>query len=274
MLGLWTITAPLTFGYGLDPAPLAREVWLNTQARIWAMTASDLVSGLLLVVFGCRSLTPGRPVSEWLGCGVGIWMSTVPVLFWARAAAAYQLGYIDHVWDPLFGEASERVLSSDMSHMWPVSDGALSAFSYTFEFLMGWMGAPSRWRTMLWMVTLFGILVLPLGLAHIVLIISQPVVVGSSCTMCLLAAAIMLPMIPLEADEVIAMGQHVRRRVRAGESVWDVFWRGGDGKAADPDRRSPAVGEFPERPGDVTHSSLWGSAGPDGSPSAPRSEST
>jgi hypothetical protein len=99
LLGLWTITAPLTFGYGLDPAPLAREVWLNTQGRIWAMTPSDLVSGLLLVVFGCRSLTPGRPVSEWLGCGVGIWMSTVPVLFWTRTAAAYQLGYIDHVWD-------------------------------------------------------------------------------------------------------------------------------------------------------------------------------
>jgi hypothetical protein len=325
LLGLWTITAPLTFGYGLDPAPLDREVWLGTQGRIWAMTASDLVSGLLLVVFGWRSLTPNRPVSEWLCCGVGIWMSAAPVLFWAPSAAAYlngtivgalvialtilipgmpnmimymkmggarppgwsynpsswpqrgimillgfvgwlvsrylaayQLGYIDYVWDPFFGEASERVLGSEMSHMWPVSDGALGAFSYTFEFLMGWMGAPSRWRTMPWMVTFFGILVIPLGLAHILLVISQPVVVGSWCTMCLLAAGIMLPMIPLEVDEVIAMAQHVRRRVDAGEPFWRVFWKGGDGKAADPDKRSPAVSEFPNRPGRVTRSSLWG----------------
>lgn len=53
-------------------------------------------------------------------------MSVAPVLFWARSAAAYQLGYIDHVWDPFFDAASDRVLSSDTGHTWPVSDGALS----------------------------------------------------------------------------------------------------------------------------------------------------
>ena len=42
-----------------------------------------------------------------------------------------------------------------------------------------------------WMVTFFGILVVPLGLTHIVLVISQPVVVGAWCTFCLLAALIM-----------------------------------------------------------------------------------
>ena len=60
----------------------------------------------------------------------------------------------------------------------------LGEFSYTFEFLMGFMGGPSRWRTMPWMVTFFGILVIPLGLTHIVLVISQPVIVGAWCTFC------------------------------------------------------------------------------------------
>src|SRR5690606_9676333 len=114
----------------------------------------------------------------------------------SRYLAAYQLGYIDEVWDPFFGDAATRkVLDSDMSKSLPISDGGLGAFAYTFEFLMGFMGSPSRWRTMPWMVTLFGILVIPLGLVHIALVISQPVVVGEWCTMCLLAAAIMLPMI-------------------------------------------------------------------------------
>lgn len=44
---------------------------------------------------------------------------------------------------------------------------------------MGFMGSPSRWRTMPWMVAVFGILVIPLGLVHIFLVISQPLVAGA-----------------------------------------------------------------------------------------------
>ena len=35
----------------------------------------------------------------------------------------------------------------------------------------------------------------------------------------------MLPMIPREVDEVIAMGQHMIRSKRHGESLWSAFWR-------------------------------------------------
>jgi hypothetical protein len=89
------------------------------------------------------------------------------------------------------------------------------------------MGSEARWRTMPWMVTVFAILVIPLGLTHIVLVISQPVIVGSWCTLCLLSAAIMLPMIPLEFDEVIAMGQFLRKSTKKGDSFWHLFWKGG-----------------------------------------------
>ncbi|QDG49431.1 vitamin K epoxide reductase family protein [Persicimonas caeni] len=325
LLGLWTMSAPFTFGYLGEAADLGREVWMSDNVRIWGMVASEIISGLVLVVFGWRSLKPGRPISQWICCFAGIWLSAAPLLLWSPNAAAYlnatvvgalvialtilipgmpnmimymkmggdlpkgwsynpsswaqrsvmiglgflgwlvsrylgafQLGYIDHMWDPFFGEGSRKVLMSNMSHMWPISDAGLGAFSYTFEFLMGWMGAPSRWRTMPWMVTFFGILVIPLGLTHILLVISQPVIVGYWCTMCLLAAAIMLPMIPLEVDEVIAMGQHVKRRVDAGEPFWRVFWKGGDASEAGQDERSPEFIEFHDRPLEVTKAAFWG----------------
>ena len=173
-----------------------------------------------------------------------------------------QLGFTGLAWDPFFGEGTRRVLNSDMSHLWPISDGALGAFAYTFEFLMGWMGSQSRWRTMPWMVTFFGILVIPLGLVHIVLVISQPVIVGAWCTLCLLAATIMLPMIPLEVDEVIAMAQNLVAAHRRGESVWHAFWFGGPADDSTKDERTPAIAETPDRPWAITRAAFWGMSAP------------
>lgn len=337
ILGVWVLLAPLNFGYlneanWSDPSG-GRGVWFSdetyTELRAWLMFWSDIASGVLLIVFGWRGLTPNRPVSLWLACGVGAWLNTAPVLFWAPTAAAYlngtfagmlmlaltilipgmpnmilymrmggamppgwsynpsswpqrwimilagflgllasrylamfQLGYIDTIWDPFFGDSTRSVLNSDMSHSLPVSDAALGTLAYTFEFLMGFMGSPSRWRTMPWMVTFFGILVIPLGLVHIVLVISQPVIVGHWCTFCLVAAGIMLPMIPLEFDEVIAMGQHVFKNVKKGASFWTVFWKGGDPEGSDSDERSPALVDLPAKPVAVMAASVWGMSVP------------
>jgi uncharacterized membrane protein len=298
------------------------------------MTFSDLVCGVLLLAFGWRSLTPNRPISLWLCCFVGVWLTFAPVVFWAPTAASYlndsivgilvmaltilvpgmpnmimymqhgppqppgwsynpsswpqrwimiatgflgfivsrylavfQLGYVDYVWDPFFGfeGGSKKVLNSNMSHMWPISDGGLGAVSYTFEFLMGYMGSPSRWRTMPWMVAFFGVLVIPLGLTHIFLVISQPLVVHHWCTMCLLAALIMLPMIPLEVDEVVAMCQHLRQAKSRGDrngSLWLVFWKGGKADGCLADERSPALIDFPARPWALLRASIWGMSFP------------
>lgn len=337
LLGAWTMLAPFNFGYlneslWVEPSG-GRGVWLSentyTALRAWLMTWSDLISGALLILLGWRSLRPDRPVSLWLACGVGAWMSAAPVLFWAPTAAAYanstivgilvialtilipgmpnmilymkmgpptppgwsynpsswpqrwilivlgflglvasrylamfQLGYIDTIWDPFFGDGTRLVLNSSMSHSLPVSDGALGALAYTFEFLMGYMGGPSRWRTMPWMVTIFGILVIPLGLVHIFLVISQPVVVGHWCTFCLAAAALMLPMIPLEVDEVVAMLQHLKHARERGESLWKAFWKGVQPQNCTPDERTPALFDLSEKPGAVTKASVWGMSVP------------
>jgi hypothetical protein len=141
--------------------------------------------------------------------------------------AAYQLGYTDFVFEPFFGPGTVNVLTSDVSKMFPISDAGLGAVAYALEVLMGFMGDKRRWRTMPWMVTLFGIVVIPLGFVSIVLIILQPLAVGSWCTLCLLSALAMLIMIATTVDEVVAMGQFLFRRTRAGVSLWHAFWMGG-----------------------------------------------
>ena len=345
LLGFWTLIAPFTFGYlneaqWVVPSGGRGPWWFEKPSsellhwQAWLMVVSDVVSGLLLMVFGWRSLKPNRPYSLWLCCFVGVWLTLAPVLFWSPTAAAYlndsfvgiwvmaltilvpgmpnmimfmqhgparppgwsynpsswpqrwimiatgflgfvvsrylatfQLGYSDYVWDPFFSfqGGTEKVLNSDMSRMWPISDGGLGAISYTFEFLMGYMGSASRWRTMPWMVAFFGVLVIPLGLTHIILVISQPVIVHHWCAMCLLAAAIMLPMIPLEVDEVIAMFQHVRQAKTRGDrggSLWEIFWKGGSAEGCQPDDDAPALAALPDRPLAVFLSSIWGMSFP------------
>lgn len=331
ILGAWMILSPLTFSYskGIVAPSGGREIWLSLADRITVMKWSDIISGILLVIFGYRSLTPNRPVSVWICCFIGVWLSIAPLIFWSPTAAGYlndtligmlvisltilipgmpnmimymkmgsevpqgwsynpsswpqrwimillgflgfvvsrylaafQLGYIDSIWDPFFGSSTEQVLNSTMSHSLPISDGGLGALAYTFEFLMGFMGSPSRWRTMPWMVALFGILVIPLGLVHIFLVISQPLTVGAWCFFCLMAASIMLPMIPLEIDEVVAMGQHMVQATRKGEKFWKIFWKGGNPVEMNKDERSPDITELPDKFRKVFNASVWGMSAP------------
>lgn len=107
----------------------------------------------------------------------------------------------------------------------------------------------------------FGILVIPLGFVSI-LVVSQPLTVGAWCALCLFTAAVMLPMIPLQIDEVIAMGQHMLQRKRKGDSMWRVFWKGGDAITTHMDERSPELVELHESPWKVFKSSIWGMTAP------------
>lgn len=265
-VGLWLLAAPVAF-------------WSPTAAGL----VNDSVVGLLVIAL--TILIPGMPnmikfmqmgpatppgwsynPSSWAQRSILIALGFAGLVI-SRYLAAYQLGYIDYVWDPLFGfeSGTQPVLDSQMSHLWPVSDAGIGMFLYSIEFLMGFMGAKTRWRTMPWMVTMFGIVVIPLGLSHIILVMSQPVVVHHFSTFALLAALVMLPMITLTVDEVVAMGQHVRDAVRRGDrggSAWKVFWMGGQADGCTPDDRSPAIASGHDRPGAVFRASLWGANAP------------
>src|SRR5690606_23503606 len=79
---------------------------------------------------------------------------------------------------------------------------------------------------------------------------------------CILAAAIMLPMIPLEVDEVIAMGQYLVQARRKGEKLWKIFWKGGTIEDGSKDERSPALMQLPKSFGKVFSASVWGMSVP------------
>jgi len=153
----------------------------------------------------------------------------------ARVLGAYQLGHIDSVWEPFFAGVGEKqgvmngtesIITSDVSKAWPIPDGALGAIVYTLELAMTWMAGKDRWRTMPWMVLGLAILILPLGVVSIYFIIIQPIVIGTWCTLCLIAALAMAVMIPYSLNEFVAMGQFLAWARRQGKPFWRTFWTG------------------------------------------------
>ena len=257
LVGVWLQFAPLIFW-----APSVVAYLNNTIVGALAITLSILVPMMPGMAHHMAMMKPGPEIPPGWSYNPSTWHQRAPMILlgfigWmiSRYLAAYQLGYIDRVWEPFFGDGTVRVLTSEMSKMWPVSDAGLGATAYTFECLMAWMGGRTRWRTMPWMVAFFFILVVPLGLTHIVLVISQPVVVGEWCTLCLAAAAIMLIMIPFTIDEVIATSQFLRERVRAGKSFWWTFWVGDTMEGGGPDQRTERYGA-PLKP--LLSAARWG----------------
>ena len=142
----------------------------------------------------------------------------------ATYLALFQYDVVDTVWGPFFGDGSRTVLDSSLSRVLPISDGALGALGYAADAITGLIGGTRRWRTMPWIVILFGILVGPLGAISVLLVIAQPVLYDSYCTLCLVTAVISLAMIPPAVDEVLASAQEVRRVRRAGGNWMRFFW--------------------------------------------------
>lgn len=139
----------------------------------------------------------------------------------------FQVKMISDVWEPFFGDGSRRILNSYISHLLPVPDAALGAAGYLLDAVTGIIGGRGRWRTMPWMVILFGVAVGPLGAISVLLVIFQPVLFNAWCTLCLATALISVLMIGPAMDEVLASLQFIKGARRRGESAWTVFWKGG-----------------------------------------------
>jgi uncharacterized membrane protein len=144
----------------------------------------------------------------------------------AAYLALYQWGTLATVWEPFFGAGSRVILNSKISHLLPIPDAALGAFGYLLDTVTGAVGRRNRWRTMPWIVIIFGLAVGPLGVVSIMLVIFQPVLFNAWCTLCLVSAVISVLMIGPAADEVLASLQHMKRVKRQGGSLWDSCWRG------------------------------------------------
>ncbi|HEY1025149.1 MAG TPA: vitamin K epoxide reductase family protein [Sphingobacteriaceae bacterium] len=136
----------------------------------------------------------------------------------------YQLQFYPQVWDPFFGTGTEKVLNSKLSRALPVPDAILGAFGYVLDAVSGVIGHSKRWKTMPWIVILFGVAVGPLGIVSVFLVIAQPVMVGAWCTLCLVTAVLSVVMIGPAMDEVLASLQYLQRVKKNGFSTWKAFW--------------------------------------------------
>lgn len=137
--------------------------------------------------------------------------------------SAYQLGWVDSVWDPLFGDGSERVLESDVSGLFPVPDALLGAIGYLIDWVFGLVGGTRRYKTMPWAVVIFGIGVVPFGFTSIALALSMPTIVGAGCFLCLVNAVFAVIMIPFAWDEIWLSMRAMQGMMRNGASFRDAF---------------------------------------------------
>jgi nucleoside-diphosphate-sugar epimerase/uncharacterized membrane protein len=252
-VGVWIMLAPLVF-------------WTSSAAAY----SIDTLIGMLIVAFAVMiPPTPGisrralaadddRPMG-W-SYSPSSFTQRIPIvalafvgLFVSRYLAAYQMGHIDGLWDPLFGSGgapvangSEAVVTSWVSKGFPVADAGFGAFAYALDILAGAIGDRRRWRTMPWMVFLFGLLIIPLGVTSVFFIIIQPPLIGALCTLCIVQAAVTVVLIPYSIDEVLATVQYLWRAKKAGEPFWRTFWKGGpalsENQTPAPDLDRPAAG--------------------------------
>lgn len=225
---------------------------------------SDTLVGALVVAFAVATKPePGvSPMAASAGPLIPLgwtynpssWTQRMPIILMAlfglyvsRYLAGYQLGHIPHVWDPFFEgsrtdpqNGTEEVIMSSLSKAFPVSDAALGGYTYLLEILTGVVGSVARWRTMPWLVILFGLMIAPLGVTSIAFIIIQPILIGTWSIVALLGAAAILVQIPYSLDEMIATIQFLRRRQRAGRNWLVVLFRG------DTDEGTPAARDHDE----------------------------
>lgn len=165
------------------------------------------------------------------GANPSEWSQRLPIVGLALVGVAiagylslFQFGVIETVWEPFFGDGSREILTSSVSRVLPIPDAALGAFGYLLDAVTGLIGGRGRWRRMPWVVVLFGLAVGPLGAVSILLVVLQPVLFQTFCTLCLASAVVSVLMIGPALDEVLASLQHLKRVRVQGGSAWRAFW--------------------------------------------------
>lgn len=180
-----------------------------------------------------REISPDAPPG-W-SVNPSLWSQRIPIVVLALVGGAaatwlalFQQGVIDSAWEPFFGEGTRLiVIESGFSRFfesWPIRDAGIGALGYLADAVTGVIGGTRRWRTMPWIVIIFGVFVGPFGALSVMLTIFQPVLYNAFCTLCLVSGVISLAMIGPAVDEVLASLQHIKREKRSGRSVWSTFW--------------------------------------------------
>jgi nucleoside-diphosphate-sugar epimerase len=259
-----------------------------STANAAAYLSDTLVGALIFALAVCTKPDPGPSAIAALtgptlppgwSYNPSEWTQRLPIivlalvgLYVSRYLAAYQLDHIPSVADPFFAgspadprNGTEEIVTSHISRAWPVSDAAVGGYTYLLEILIGFAGSALRWRTMPWLVVLFGSMIAPLGITTIFFIIIQPVLLGTWSTIALIGAAAVLVQIPYSLDELLATLQFLRRRAKAGQNWLRIFFVGDTDETGDGTRgnertadAAPAVDEFDRPPGAVLEAAVLG----------------
>lgn len=166
------------------------------------------------------------------------WSQRIPICILAFVAfliatylALYQWRLIHSVWDPFFGQQTANVLDSNVSekmrYWFLIPDAAFGAIAYLGDAIFGFAGSTRRWQYRPWLVVLFGIDVIPLGIVSAVLVVLQGTVVGSWCTLCIITATISLILVFMAYDEVWSCLLYLHRVWKATHDrkvLWNAFW--------------------------------------------------
>lgn len=225
-VGVWLLFAPLVFWTPL-PEAYANSTLMGAAVIALALIIAPMPGMSVAAMMGQPDIPPGWAYTP------ASWPQRLPIaalglvgFFISYYMSAYQLGHIDRVWDPFFGDGTMKIITSEVSRAWPVADAGLGAVAYMLEFLMTIMGGKNRWRTMPWMVLGLGVLIVPLGGVSIFFIIIQPIVIGTWCTLCLIAAFAMALMVTYSLDEIVATGQFLVDARNKRKPFWRTFWVG------------------------------------------------
>jgi hypothetical protein len=189
-IGFWLLFAPLLF-WTPDAA-----IYLN-----------DTLVGILVIAFAVAlppepgvspvAATTGPDIPPGWSYNPSAWTQRLPIialalvgLYVSRYLAGSQLEHLDGVWEPFFAgsledpqNGTEEIITSWAAEAWPISDGGLGAITYLLEILTGIIGLRARWRTMPWLVVIFGLLIVPLSVTSISFIIIQPILLGTWSTL-------------------------------------------------------------------------------------------
>jgi uncharacterized membrane protein len=185
---------------------------------------------------------PSRDIPPGWSYNPSAWRERWPLICLAAIgllAALYtalsQLGVLPTMADPFFGSASSYIVThSAISRLLPVPDGLFGVAGYLGDLVFGSLGGEDRWRSRPWVVLMFAIVIVLLGIVSLVLTILQGTVIGHWCTVCLISAAVSTIILGLGIGEALATLQYLALvRLERGASN---AWRALIGNGAHPNR--------------------------------------
>lgn len=97
-LGLWLAASPLVYDAVTNETVSATVRAVTVERglppvdwRAGILLASDVITGLLIAVFGALSLSKRSAwFAQWANVALGLWLLFAPLLFWSPSAAQYQ----------------------------------------------------------------------------------------------------------------------------------------------------------------------------------------